>query len=151
MKIDTLTYPQLSDLLIEQSPDAIVFADKAGSIALWNPAAERIFGFTQEQALGANLDIIIPERFRQSHWRGFDQALADASTKYQGKALPTAALRADGVQIYVELSFAIIVDSHRTVLGALAHGRDITERFEKERAARKRLLELEQALARSGE
>lgn len=146
MNADATIIPNLQELLIEQSPDAVIFADKAGIIRVWNTAAERIFGFTKSDALGANLNIIIPERLREAHWRGFERALAERTTKYGGQVLPTRAVRSDGAQIYVELSFAIVLDAKGNVLGALAHARDITKRFEKERVDRKRLQELEKLL-----
>jgi PAS domain S-box-containing protein len=148
MNADAKQFSNLAELLVEQSPDGIVFADKAGIIRVWNTAAERIFGFAAGDALGANLNIIIPERLRDAHWRGFERALAERTTKYAGQALPTRAIRSDGTQIYVELSFAIVLDAEGAVLGALAHARDITERFEKERVDRKRLQELEKILNR---
>ena len=138
-----------SSLLIEQSPDAVIFADRDGTIQTWNAAAERIFGFPPEAAVGQNLDIIIPERFRQAHWTGFERAMGEAKTKYVGQSLPTRALRADGTQFYVELGFAIVVADGKAV-GALATARDITERFEKERADRARLKELEAKVADQG-
>jgi len=146
MTADAAECLNLAELLVEQSPDAIVFADTTGAIRVWNAAAQRVFGFTRQDALGKNLDIIIPERFREAHWRGFERALAEGVTKYVGHSLPTRSLRSDGAQIYVELSFAIVLDASGVVLGASAHARDITERFEKERAQRKRLQELEKAL-----
>jgi PAS domain S-box-containing protein len=112
-------------------------------IAEWNAAAESVFGFARDEAVGQNLDIIIPEQFRAAHWTGFERALAAGETKYKGKALPTRAMRKDGSTIYVELSFAIIIDSAGTTLGALAHARDITERWEADREQRRRLRELE--------
>ncbi|HNS56374.1 MAG TPA: PAS domain S-box protein [Smithellaceae bacterium] len=139
MNADANKFSDLQELLIEQSPDAVIFADSAGMIRIWNAAAERIFGFTKNDALGANLNIIIPERLRDAHWRGFERALAERTTKYAGQALPTKAVRSDGSQIYVELTFAIVIDAKGDVLGALAHARDITKRFEKERADRKNL------------
>ena len=45
--------------------DAIVAASTDGTVIFWNPAAERIFGYTKAEALGANLDLIIPERLRE--------------------------------------------------------------------------------------
>ncbi len=132
--------------LIEQSPDAVIFADREGTIRTWNVAAERIFGFPAADALGQNLDIIIPERFRPAHWTGFERAMGEAKTKYVGQSLPTRALRADGSQFYVELGFAIVVSGGEAI-GALATARDITERFEKERADRARLKELEAKVA----
>lgn len=141
MNADANKFSNLQELLIEQSPDAVIFADSAGMIRIWNAAAERIFGFTKNDALGANLNIIIPERLRDAHWRGFERALAERTTKYAGQALPTKAVRSDGSQIYVELTFAIVIDAKGDVLGALAHARDITKRFEKERADRQNLQE----------
>lgn len=138
---------QFASALVNQSPDAIIFSDPEGTIRVWNDAATRVFGFTSEEALGQNLDIIIPERFREGHWRGFERALNERATKYAGQALATRSARSDGTRIYVELSFAIVLDDDGEVLGALAHGRDVTERFEKERADRKRIQELEAALA----
>lgn len=133
--------------LVEDSPDAMIFADREGVIRVWNRAAERIFGFTAEAALGQTLDLIVPERFREQHWTGFDRALAARATKYVGQSLPTRALRADGAQLTVELSFAIILGEDGEAAGALATARDITERFEADRELRRRLRDLEAAAA----
>ena len=141
---DTLTRELLLALVV-QSPDAIIFADCEGAIRVWNDAARRVFGYTPAEATGKSLDIIIPERFRDAHWKGFERALAERATKYAGQALATRSARSDGTQIYVEMSFAVVLDEDGEVLGALAHARDITERFEQERADRKRLKALEAA------
>ena len=131
--------------LVDQAPDRIIYADLNGLIRSWNPAAERIFGHEAKAAIGQNLDIIIPEPLRAAHWEGYDRALAAGDTKYRGQSLPTKALKADGSQFYVELSFSIIHASDGEVIGALAHARDITERFERDRTTRRRLRELEGA------
>ena len=60
---------ELSRLLIDQEPDAVIYADREGIIREWNPAAVAMFGFTSEEAVGRSLDIIVPERFREAHWR----------------------------------------------------------------------------------
>jgi PAS domain S-box-containing protein len=117
----------LTELLVEQGPDAAIFADVEGIIREWNPAAERIFGYAREEAVGQSLDLIVPERFREAHWSGCRRALSEGRTKYTGQALPTRSLRKDGITIYVELTFAIIHDRASDVIGALAHARDITE------------------------
>ena len=57
--------------ILEQAPDAILYADREGIIRLWNQGAERIFGFSPAEALGQSLDLIIPERHRQRHWDGY--------------------------------------------------------------------------------
>jgi PAS domain S-box-containing protein len=136
---------ELREMLIEQAPDAVIFADQRGVIREWNPAAERIFGYPRSEALGQSLDLIVPERFREAHWQGYDRALSEGQTKYGGKALPTRSARKDGSTIYVELTFAIVHDPTGSVIGALAHARDITERWAQERQQRERIRELEQA------
>lgn len=131
--------------ILDQAPDAVIFADKSGLITYWNAAAERVFGHSANAALGQSLDLIIPEAQREAHWRGFDRALAAGETKYWGKALPTRAVRADAETIYVELSFAIVKSGGGEVVGALAFARDITERWTQDREMRRRLRELENA------
>lgn len=143
----TTTSTEVASMLLNQAPDAVIFADLEGNVQYWNAAAERIFGFTTTDATGANLDIIVPEKFREAHWTGFERAITARETKYVGQALPTRALHADGHEFYVELSFAIVLDASGDALGALAHARDITERFNKDRDTRRRLRELEQLLA----
>jgi len=133
------------DSLIEQNPDAMIFADTEGTIRVWNVAAERIFGFTKEDAIGSNLDIIVPQNLRKAHWRGYEQAMQRGETKYVGKSLPTKSLHADGSVIYVELGFYIVLDFAKNVIEALSSARDITTRYKEERENRKRLSELENA------
>ena len=127
---------ELATLLQDQAPDAVIFAGTNGVIEVWNSAASTLFGFSSDEALGHSLDLIIPERFRDAHWKGFERALADGDTKYRGQVLPTRSQRKDGTTIYVELTFAIVKNASGGVIGALAHARDITERFLKEREQR---------------
>lgn len=122
--------------IVEQAPDPVIFADREGIIRVWNDAASRLFGHTREEAIGQTLDLIIPERFREQHWTGFDRALAEHATKYTGQALTTRSMHKDGTAIYIEMTFAIILDEAGDSLGALAFARDVTERFERERAQR---------------
>lgn len=131
--------------ILDQSPDAIIFATPDGLVAYWNDAAERVFGHSSEAAVGKNLDFIIPEQYREAHWKGFDKSMETGDTKYHGQALATRSVRADGEKIYVELSFAVVKDENGVVAGALAFGRDITERFTSDREMRRKLRELEKA------
>ena len=131
--------------LVDQAPDGMIFAGRDGVIRTWNPAAERIFGFAAKAAIGQDLNIIIPEPLRGAHWKGYDRALGAGDTKYRGQSLPTKALKADGSQFYVELSFSIVHGKDGEVVGAMAQARDITERFERYRLMRRRLRELDGA------
>jgi len=137
---------ELRSMLIQQAPDAVIFADLEGIIREWNPAATRIFGHSPAEAIGQNLDLIVPERFREAHWRGYERALAEGKTKYSGQALPTRSVRKDGSTIYVELTFSIIHNASGAVIGAVAHARDISERWAREREQRQHLQEVEQRL-----
>jgi PAS domain S-box-containing protein len=131
--------------IVQQAPDPIIFADLEGVIRVWNAAAEAMFGHTAPEALGQTLDLIIPERFREQHWTGYDRALAARDTKYRGQVLTTRSMRKDGTTMYLELSFAIITGDDGASIGAMAQARDVTERFERERAARAQARATEQA------
>lgn len=141
------TSPELAVWLVEQAPDTIIYSDTEGLIRVWNAAAEQMFGLSAEQVLGQSLDIIIPENLRRAHWRGFNAAIAAGVTKHSGKPMATKALRADGSEFYTEMSFALVFNEQGEVVGTMAQARDMTERFEKGRADRQRLRELEKQLA----
>jgi len=129
---------QVMGSLIEQNPDAMIFADTDGRILVWNEAAERVFGFTKDQAIGESLDIIIPEKLREPHWRGYDEAIRNHGTKYLGKSMPTKAIHSEGSTIYVELGFSIVLDDKNEVMGVLSSARDITKKFKEKKEAEKK-------------
>jgi PAS domain S-box-containing protein len=145
-----MAHMEFGATLVEQAPDAVIFAGLDGVIRVWNASATRVFGFEASEAIGQSLDLIVPERFREAHWAGYDRALAAGETKYAGQALPTRSARKDGTQIYVELTFAIIHDASGEVVGALAHARDITERFGREREQREELRRLREQVEGAG-
>ena len=117
------------EAIVDQSPVSIILADRNGVIRVWNRASEALFGFAAGEVVGQSLDVIIPERLRESHWRGFGSSLASGETKYAGKVMTTRATHKDGRKLYVEFSFAMLKDEEGRVTGALAAARDGTERF----------------------
>jgi PAS domain S-box-containing protein len=125
----------LADLIVEQAADAVIYADRNGVIERWNAAATRLFGHTADEALKQNLDLIIPEHLRAAHWRGFDAALSSGRTRLQGQPTITRATHKDGRKLYVEMSFALVIDGTGEVLGSVAVARDATERHRREREA----------------
>lgn len=133
--MDDKTLAQLGDLIVEQTADALVYSNRDGVIERWNAAATAMFGFSADEALGQSLDIIIPERLRAAHWRGFDAAMASGKTRLHGRPTLTRAEHKAGNKLYVEMSFAVVVDATGTTLGSVAMARDVTERIERERAA----------------
>jgi PAS domain S-box-containing protein len=137
----------LCERIIAQMPEAVIVADRDGRIRLWNRGAEAMFGHSSADVAGKSLDIIIPEHLRQRHWEGYHRAMAAGRTQSGDRALPTKAVRKDGATIYVELSFAIALDDTGAAIGALAVGRNITERYLHDRSLRQRLAALEQEAA----
>jgi PAS domain S-box-containing protein len=124
------------EAIVEQAPASIILADREGLIRVWNRASEALFGFGAAEVLGRSLDIIIPEHLRKAHWEGFDRSLASGATKYSGRVMTTRAVHKDGRKLYVDFSFGMLKDPSGTVTGAMAVGRDATERYLAERASR---------------
>jgi len=122
--------------MFDQVPVSLIVADREGRIVAWNRASESLFGFAAAEVMGKSLDVIIPEHLRESHWQGYDRSLASGETKYAGKVMTTRAVRKDGERLYVDFSFSMLKDAEGRVTGALAAGRDGTERFLAERARR---------------
>lgn len=121
------------DVLL-RTPDAVVVADREGVIRLWNPGAERVFGFTSAEALGKSLDLIVPERQRARHWQGWQRVVATGHSDYGARLLAVPALRADGARVSVEFSIALLTRASGEVYAIAAILRDVTERWERERA-----------------
>lgn len=133
--------------LVEVMGDAVMVSDHNGLITFWNPAAERIFGFSAEDALGQSLDIIIPERLRERHWEGYYRSMASGETKYGNDLLRVPALHKDGSTISIAFTVALLRDESGALSGIAAVVRDETDRFQKEREMKKRVAELEKQVA----
>jgi PAS domain S-box-containing protein len=117
--------------LAQETPDAVVYADAKGVIGFWNKGAERIFGFSEAEALGKTLDIIIPENLRARHWTGYAATMQSGKTRYgAGDLLAVPALRQDGTRISVEFTILLFRDHRGAVSGVAAILRDVTQRFE---------------------
>lgn len=117
--------------LVREAPDAIIYANAQGTITFWNKSAERIFGFSQAEAIGKSLDIIIPENLRKRHWDGFAETIRTGTTRYgSGDVLAVPALRQDGTRISIEFTIVPFPDRTGRILGMAAILRDVTERFE---------------------
>jgi PAS domain S-box-containing protein len=123
--------------------DAIIAADTDGSIVLWNPAAERMFGYTESEALGQSLDLVIPERLRDRHWEGYRQVMQTGQTRYSSEVLRVPAVHKDGRTLSIAFTVALqdTPDKQSRVIAAVI--RDETSRWKEERALRQRLAELE--------
>ena len=129
--------------IVETVGDAVIFADRDGIIRLWNRAAEGIFGYTEEEAIGQSLDLIIPERQREPHWKGYGRVMLDGVTKYGSEALAVPAVTKDGERISIEFTINLLRDGDGKVLGPVAVVRDVTARWIREKELRQRLAFLE--------
>lgn len=128
--------PALFRAIVDQAPVSIILADREGVIRAWNRASEALFGFAAAEVLGQSLDVIIPERLRAAHWEGYDRSLASGETRYAGRVMTTRAVHKDGRKLYVDFGFGMLKDASGAVVGAMAVGRDATERYLAERAGR---------------
>jgi len=129
--------------IVTEACDAIIMADRKGTIRLWNKGAELIFGFDRVEALGQSLHIIIPENLRKRHDQGYHKVMESGQSKYSSELLAVPALKKDGRRISVEFTMILIRDDRGRILGATAIIRDVTARWEKERAMKRRLAEME--------
>ena len=140
----SLTAEWLSQQIVEHTPDAVIFADHEGLVRLWNMGAEVMFGYTADEVIGKNLELIIPERLRQRHNEGYAKTMQTGETRYGGgELLAVPATRKDGTRISIEFSIALLKDDAGKVLGAIAVLRDVSGRWQKERELNQRLGELE--------
>ena len=122
---DDLTFRHLARV-VESSDDAIVSKDLNGVITSWNRAAERMFGYTADEAIGQSIRMIIPA----DHQDEEDMLLAHIR---QGQALrhfETVRQAKDGRLIPISLTVSPILDDSGRVIGASKIARDITERSE---------------------
>lgn len=116
-------------VLAREAPDAMIYADRDGVIRFWNAGAERIFGFSEAEATGKSLDIIIPEDLRERHWSGFRETTRTGKTRYgAGNTLAVRALRKNGRDVSVEFSMLLFRGEDGEILGIAAILRDVRER-----------------------
>ena len=129
--------------LVECVGDAIIVADAHEKIVLWNPAATRIFGYSEQEALGQRLDLIVPERQLQKHNEGYSHSMKTGTTRYGTSLLKVPAKHKDGSMLSIAFTVGMLFDAAGKANGVVAIIRDETARFAEERALKKRLADLE--------
>jgi PAS domain S-box-containing protein len=136
----------LAQALLESAPDAMVVANRNGTIVLVNAQTEQFFGYRRDELVGETLQMLVPVRFREQHSRHVEQFVARPSVRAMGAGLELLALRKDSVEIPVDISLS----PSQTEAGLLVTAaiRDIGER-QRAAAERERLIaELQAALAK---
>lgn len=145
--MNNLSFAWLSERIVKNNSDAILFADHEGLIRLWNEGAEAMFGYSAAEAEGKSLDLIIPENLRGRHWEGYHKVMASGVTRYGTELLAAPGIKKDGTRLSLEFSMVIVKGEEGAVLGTGAIIRDITVRFQKEKALKERLKALEEKQA----
>lgn len=126
----------LNRAILDSALDCIITMDASGRIVEFNPSAERVFGFSREEAVGQELaGLIIPLRLRERHRQGLKHYLETGEGPVLGRRIEINALRADGSEILVEL--AITPFRIRGEPTFTAYLRDITERKRGEEASQR--------------
>ncbi|MGH9783501.1 MAG: PAS domain S-box protein [Terriglobia bacterium] len=130
-------------LIVEKANDAFVGMDSAGRIVEWNSQAEVIFGWPRAEVFGRSLaETLIPERFRDAHWKDLQRILASGEGPAVNQTLELPALHRDGHEVLVELSISAIRLQGTYFFNAFL--RDISERKKAEEALRARTAELQE-------
>ncbi|MGV7032427.1 PAS domain-containing protein [Methylobacterium symbioticum] len=147
MSVDALSRDIDFAAIVAASGDAVVVSDPDGTITVWSPAAERIFGFSEAEALGQTLDLITPERHRRRHWQGYAETMRTGVTRYGAEVLRVPALHKEGRPLSIAFTVGLVRDGAGAISGIVAVIRDDTARWDEDRRLRRRLAELEAEVA----
>ena len=130
------TLEALSRTFLDSALDCIITMDASGRVQEFNPASERVFGFTRSEAVGKELaELIIPPRLRERHRHGLARYLKTGEGPLIGKLIEIEALRRDGGEIIVALAINTTQVNGSPIF--TAYLRDITERKRAEETNRR--------------
>ena len=110
--------------VVESSDDAIITKDLTSIITSWNPAAERIFGYTAAEAIGQSIRMLIPDELQSEE----DTVLAKIRAGEKIDHYETVRQRKDGSRLTMSLTVSPLRNEHGAIVGASKVARDITER-----------------------
>jgi PAS domain S-box-containing protein len=96
----------------------VIVASLDGRILFWSPGAERIIGYSCPEALGASMDLIVPECHRAAHWQGFRRAMDTPGLRRMAADIPVRC--ADGEVRYLAGSLTVLIDGLGRAAGAVA-------------------------------
>jgi PAS domain S-box-containing protein len=135
----------LNQAILNSALDAIIAIDERGLIQTFNPAAERIFGYSLDEVKGKNVAMLMPAPYRDEHDGYIDRYKATGDRKIIGIGREVTGLRKDGSTFPMELAVnEAFANGHRFFAGTI---RDISERRRTENDLRRSNAELEKALA----
>lgn len=131
------------ETLVRDIGEAVIISDRDERILFWNTSAERIFGYSSNEAMGKTLSIITPERFRERHSKGYFYTMETGKTKYGNTLLRVPAVHKDGRSISIAFSVTMIFNDQKEPVAIAAMIRDETERFQEERKLKEKLASYE--------
>jgi PAS domain S-box-containing protein len=111
--------------LLESAPDAMIFVDEKARISLANAQLEKLFGYTEDELIGRDLHILVPERYRRQHRRNVAEFFSRPRTRSMGSGLNIYALRKDGSEFPADISLSPLKTDGQLL--TIASIRDITE------------------------
>lgn len=137
------------EAVLKQSIDAVIMIDSHGHVILWEGQSEKIFGWTKKEAIGAPLhELIIPERYHESHAAGMRRYIHTGETRVLNKRIELQAARKDKTEFPIELTITAIGEDRKSCIFS-AMIRDLTERKEDENRLINTKIELEKALQKA--
>lgn len=117
--------------LVESATDAIIVANGRGIIISWNQSASVLFGYSNEEAIGQPLTLLMPQRYRDAHERGLARMAFTGKGRVMGSVVELHGLKKDGTEFPIELSLATWRNTESTYYSGII--RDISERKKAER------------------
>ena len=131
--------------LCNAAQDAVIMMDSEGIATYWNPAAEKMFGYSADEMLGRNVHaLLLPSRLHEKVKRGVEQFRLSGQGAVVDSVVQSEAIRKDGTEFPVEIAVSpLMLDGQRSAVGIV---RDITDRTQAEQAVRKEQRRLAQLL-----
>jgi len=127
-------------LVVESAPNALIMSDSSGHITLVNVRGESLFGYSREELIGQNINVLIPKKFRGHHPKNKNSYPAAPVSRYFGAGSELHAVNKDGMEFPVEVGLNTIKDGNEN--GVLASIIDITDRKKQELQIKQQLIEL---------
>ena len=99
---------------------AIIIADASGVIQLWSADASELFGHSDKEAVGQKLDLVVPETYRDHHWKGFHEAMKRGAANAEGEFFDAPALCRSGEIKTFRGQLHVLRNEQKKAIGAMA-------------------------------